>query len=122
MELPAAVPDACTLPTVEQPVRVAEWDALFLDLVAVGRPDPAHGRLAFEGGPGLEDRVHDLSRRETECCRFFDFTVTVGHGTGPAARRHTVVLEGSVPGSRIAVLDAFVQWADDVRTGRREVR
>ena len=32
--------DACTLPTAEQPLRVAEWDGLFAEsLRAVERPD-----------------------------------------------------------------------------------
>ncbi|MEV4838269.1 hypothetical protein AB0K05_27425 [Nonomuraea sp. NPDC049486] len=36
----AWVPSACTLPTAEQPLRVAEFDALFADAVrAVARPD-----------------------------------------------------------------------------------
>ena len=38
----AWVPEACTLPTVEQPVRVAEFDELFATLDAMqGRADAA---------------------------------------------------------------------------------
>lgn len=35
----AWVPQSCTLPTQEQPLRVAEWDALFSErLTSLSRP------------------------------------------------------------------------------------
>ena len=36
-EMTSWVPEACTLPTVEQPVRVAEFDELFATLDAMQR-------------------------------------------------------------------------------------
>jgi len=33
-------PDACTLPTPERPLRVAEFDALFAHVLRMQRPDP----------------------------------------------------------------------------------
>jgi hypothetical protein len=113
------VPDACTLPSVDRPVRLAEWDALFADVVGVERVDARHAQLAFAAGPGLEHRVRDLSRRETGCCSFFEFTVESG---ADADGRPTLVLRVGVPSSRADVLDAWVRWADDVRRGRRVVR
>jgi len=119
MELPASVPDACTLPTAEQPVRIAEWDSLFSELVAVEQSDGAHGRLVFAGIADLEERVRDLSRRETECCSFFDFSVEAG---ADALGEPMLWLDIGVPPTRAEVLGAFVRWADDVRAGRRAVR
>jgi hypothetical protein len=118
MDLPAPVPDACTLPTVERPVRVAAWDSLFRELVSVDQSGSTRGRLVFAAAPGLEDRVRDLSRRETECCSFFEFSVEAGTD---AAGRAAVVLDVRVPPTQAEVLESFVRWADDVQSGRRQV-
>ncbi|WP_406839615.1 hypothetical protein ACICHK_32095 [Streptomyces sp. AHU1] len=73
----AWVPQSCTLPTEEQPLRVAEWDALFSErLRSLSRPEPLQLRLDLAGGPGVEERVRDLVERESGCCSFFAFTVT----------------------------------------------
>jgi hypothetical protein len=119
MDLPAAVPDACTLPTVEQPMRVAEWDELFTCVVAIERIDARRGRLTFAGVPRLDERVRDLSRRETECCSFFDFSVD--HEVDELGLE-SIVLDIAVPQARTDVLDAFTRRADDVRAGRRALR
>lgn len=37
---PSWVPDACTLPTVEQPLRLNEFDDVFRDAVRVSRISP----------------------------------------------------------------------------------
>jgi hypothetical protein len=48
----AWVPQACTLPTADQPLRQAEFDALFATAVrAFDRPDPTRLRLTLGGGP-----------------------------------------------------------------------
>ncbi|MGW2275954.1 hypothetical protein [Streptomyces yangpuensis] len=71
------VPQACTLPTEERPLRVAEWDALFSErLTSVSRPQPLRLRLDLAGGEGVADRVRDLVERESSCCSFFTFTTT----------------------------------------------
>lgn len=45
-------PSACTLPTTEQPLRVAEFDALFTDAVqTVARPAPTRLRLELVFSP-----------------------------------------------------------------------
>ncbi|WP_329191852.1 MULTISPECIES: hypothetical protein [unclassified Streptomyces] len=73
------VPQSCTLPTEERPLRVAEWDALFAEqLTSLSRPQPLHLRLDLAGGEGVEDRVRDLVARESGCCSFFTFTTTPG--------------------------------------------
>ena len=69
------VTDACTLPTPERPLRLAEFDRLFGETVRrVARLDGAV-RLHLVGGPGLLGRVHDLVARESQCCSFFSFDV-----------------------------------------------
>ncbi|MEU0403589.1 hypothetical protein ABZ318_25810 [Streptomyces sp. NPDC006197] len=81
MSDPAWVPQSCTLPTEERPLRVAEWDALFSErLASASRPEPLRLRLALTGGPGVEERVRDLVARESGCCSFFTFTTTPGEG------------------------------------------
>jgi len=69
------VPAACTLPTAEQPLRVAEFDELFAD----------HLRSADRVGPRTLDlvltaesrgTVAELTARENECCSFFEFDLT----------------------------------------------
>ncbi len=73
------VPQSCALPTEEQPLRVAEWDALFAERLASStRPEPLRLRLGLLGGSGVESRVRDLAAREAACCSFFAFTVTPG--------------------------------------------
>ncbi|MFE1289220.1 hypothetical protein [Streptomyces sp. NPDC058751] len=75
----AWVPQSCTLPTEERPLRVAEWDALFSErLRSLSRPEPLRLRLDLAGGPGVEERVRDLVERESGCCSFFAFTITPG--------------------------------------------
>ncbi|MET8028575.1 hypothetical protein [Streptomyces avermitilis] len=52
------VPASCTLPTTEQPLRVAEFDALFAGrLTGTARPEPLRLLLVLTGGPGMEDSV-----------------------------------------------------------------
>ena len=48
------VPDACTLPTVEQPLRAKEFDDLFRDAVtAVHRIDATRARLVLRAGTSV---------------------------------------------------------------------
>lgn len=71
------IPDACTLPTAEQPLRLAEFDALFASAVRSVEPlGPTHTRMRLTGPAGLATTVRDLTARETACCSFFTFTVT----------------------------------------------
>ncbi len=101
MNDPAWVPQSCTLPTAEQPLRVAEWDALFSErLRSLSRPQPLQLRLELAGGPGVEERVRDLVERESGCCSLFSFTTTPGEDV--------VRVDISVNQPHEAVLDALV--------------
>ncbi|MFF9851135.1 hypothetical protein [Streptomyces litmocidini] len=94
------VPQSCTLPTEEQPLRVAEWDALFAErLQALSRPQPLHLRLDLADGDGVEARIQDLAERESGCCSFFTFTLT--------SRKDVIHLDVSVGRAHEAVLDAL---------------
>ncbi|MEU6548622.1 hypothetical protein [Streptomyces sp. NPDC046859] len=96
----AWVPQSCTLPTEERPLRVAEWDPLFSErLMSQSRPQPLHLRLTLEGGQGVEDRVRDLAERESGSCSFFTFT------TSTAA--DVLQLDISVDQAHEAVLNAL---------------
>ncbi|MEW2083919.1 hypothetical protein [Streptomyces sp. NPDC005283] len=96
----AWVPQSCTLPTEERPLRVAEWDALFSErLTALSRPQPLRLRLDLADGPGVEDRVRDLVEREGGCCSFFAFTITPG--------QDRIHLEISVEAAHETVLEAI---------------
>jgi hypothetical protein len=111
-----ATVDACTLPTVERPLRAAEFDALFAEhLASVETPDEARARLVFEGPVGLQTRVQDLTDRETQCCSFFAFTVRATRGDHG---RESVTLDVEVPGARTDALAAMVARA----RGRASVR
>lgn len=72
------VPDACTLPTDEQPLRVAQLDDLFRDhVVGVDGPEEPGGTavvLHQRGAEGLPASIRDLTDREAWCCSFFTFT------------------------------------------------
>ncbi|MFV5997331.1 hypothetical protein ACNPQM_34310 [Streptomyces sp. NPDC056231] len=96
----AWVPQSCTLPTKERPLRVAEWDALFSErLTSLSRMQPLHLRLELASGEGVEDRVRDLVERESGCCSFFTFTTTSGDDL--------IRLDISVDEAHAAVLDAL---------------
>jgi hypothetical protein len=107
---------ACTLPTTEQPLRVAEFDDLFAGhLTGVQQHDAAHARLRLTGGAGLEARVQQLADRESGCCSFFTFTVTAVEGdTGPSAPRDGatdevgVLLDIAVAENSVEVLAALL--------------
>jgi hypothetical protein len=96
----AWIPAACTLPTAEQPLRVAEFDALFATAGHAERISRTLLRVTFTGGPDLFDTTRDLTDRESSCCSFFTFTLTTSE---PA----TVTLDVEVPATRVDVLDAL---------------
>lgn len=113
-DLDWVAPDACTLPTADQPLRVAEFDALFAaGFQRAAYVGPAHARLELIGPDPdvLANRVADLTVRETACCSFFDFDVRI---EDPA----TVVLDVRVPPARVDVLEALVGRARSIAEGR----
>jgi hypothetical protein len=101
------VPDACTLPTVERPLRVAEFDRLFAAATSAERLGPGQARIALPSDPEVAAQAADLVVRETRCCSFFTFSLTA-----TAGRLH---LDVTVPESQGSVLDAIVGRVERVR-------
>ncbi|MGW5440507.1 hypothetical protein [Nocardia asteroides] len=94
------MPDTCTLPTVEQPIRVAEFDRLFAEGVrALRRPAPT--RLELDLSVDAEAAGRDLAARESQCCSFFAFDFR--------ADANAVVMGVEVPPAYTDVLDAFAE-------------
>lgn len=90
-------PDACTLPTSQRPLRVAEFDELFTVVVQSERREPTELDLMLPRD--VEATARDLARRESECCSFFTFEFE-GVGDG-------VVMHVAVPPEHAEVLDAL---------------
>ena len=91
------VPDACTLPTKQRPLRVTEFDDFLSAVTRSGRPAPT--RLDLVIPRSAEATARDLAERETACCAFFDFQFESA-GTD-------VVMHVSVPPEHVPVLDAL---------------
>ena len=100
MELEWA-PSACALPTAERPLRVAEFDDLFATALRTERVAP--GELRFALPPAMAGTAASLAVRETACCSFFTFTLTVTAGE--------LTLGISVGEPHIEVLDALAARA-----------
>ena len=87
-------PEACTLPTVEQPLRRDEFDALFSeDVISVQQVSAERLRFGLRAHPEAAARAAGLAVKETGCCSFFTFDLSIGDGmvsmtvsTGPASR------------------------------------
>ena len=106
--------DACTLPTLEQPMRIAEFDDLFAaslrDIQDPGRSD-VKVRLVLGGDEELPERVQRLVNAEASCCSFFTFTLTAVEPGDSSVTETMVALEVDVPAARADVLAAFVSRA-----------
>lgn len=75
------VPDACTLPTVEQPLRRAEFDEFFAhDVLAVHHESPLRIRLELRPDAEAASRAGGLAVKETGCCSFFAFDLAIADG------------------------------------------
>ncbi|GAA0904219.1 hypothetical protein GCM10009557_79850 [Virgisporangium ochraceum] len=108
------VPAACTLPTAERPLRVAEFEDLFATAVREVEPVGAgHVRVRLAGPVGLEERVRDLTARETRCCSFFTFTVSAQ----PTADGESVTVDVRVPAPYAGVLASLVERARPTSAG-----
>ncbi|MFL1427290.1 MULTISPECIES: hypothetical protein [unclassified Nocardiopsis] len=99
------VPQSCTLPTAERPLRLAEFDDLFTSSARRVEQDGTTARIHLGGAAGLADRVRDLAERESACCSFFDFTVEGTDGD--------LVLTVAVPPEHGEVLDALAARAKE---------
>lgn len=93
------VPSACTLPTVEQPLRLAEFDNFFRTAVhEATRTKPTHLNLVI--APESEAVARDLAERESLCCSFFEFAFESAADGG-------LVMRIGVPDEHADVLDAL---------------
>ena len=98
--------DACTLPTSERPVRLAELDDLVREAVSSIDADGVRTRLRMVGQQGLRARVQDLLDRESACCSFFDFRL--------AEDDADLVLDIGVPPTRRDILEALTARAREL--------
>jgi hypothetical protein len=98
----AWAPEACTLPTADRPLRVAEFDHLFATVLRdQQRLSPT--RLRWRLDPAAEATARELTRRESACCSFFSFTFTT--------ETDTLLLGVEVPAAHVDVLDALAARA-----------
>ena len=91
------VPDVCTLPTAERPLRVAEFDELFTKVLRVDRATPTSLQLVLPRAADFTAR--DLTDRESQCCSFFAF--------GFESDGENVMMRIEVPPAHKDVLDAL---------------
>ena len=103
--------DACTLPTVERPLRVAEFDDLFATLQSVEHTDPSRARMLLNGDGALAERTRLLAAAESSCCSFFTFDVST---PGPGR----VAFYIGVPPEYVDELAALVDRANAVQGSR----
>lgn len=102
----AWVPQQCTLPTVDRPLRVAEFDRLFATaLRGVNRPKATRLRLLLDSD--VEPMARDLAERESSCCSFFTFAFAPASGG--------LMLDVEVPAAKVDVLDALAARAESLR-------
>lgn len=100
--------DACTLPTAEQPFRVAEFAALLATaLRRAQRRERGWLRLWLTATPEVEATTRELIARESQCCSFFDFHLTSARGD--------LLLDVRVPDDRCEVLDGISRQAEAVQ-------
>ncbi|MEV0425587.1 hypothetical protein [Micromonospora sp. NPDC050495] len=108
----AWVPDSCTLPTAERPLRVAEFDQFFAEAVrGADRVSAQHLRLRLDGAAQVEETARDLTARESSCCSFFAFHLS---RSGPGS----LALDVRVPAGHVDVLDALAARAASGRCDR----
>ncbi|MGW4215037.1 hypothetical protein ACWEIJ_44175 [Lentzea sp. NPDC004789] len=100
-------PQACTLPTEQRPLRVAEFDALFSDAVtSVRRGDAMSVSMDLLPSAEVAAQAASLALRETGCCSFFTFSLVATGGS--------LYLEIRVPEEHVDVLDALAVWAEEL--------
>ncbi|MGL5810700.1 MAG: hypothetical protein ACRCYQ_12210 [Nocardioides sp.] len=95
--------EACTMPTAERPLRLAEFDALFATAVRSVERRGSDVRMHLVGDPGLVEQVRDLTTRETQCCSFFTFAI--------AGTDRDLTLDISVSPACQEILDALATRA-----------
>ncbi|WP_054812243.1 hypothetical protein [Nocardia arizonensis] len=102
---------ACTLPTVDRPTRLAEFDDLFArSVTSATRPGPNRLELRLRPGGDGEAVGRDLAARESVCCSFFTFTFTTDANAVP-------VMGIEVPTAHLDLLDTLDGRARAAVTG-----
>ncbi len=98
--------EACTLPTAERPLRLAEFDDLFATTMRlIEHAGPHRARLLFAGDEALAERTQRLADAESSCCSFFSFGVST-------LEPGLVALDIEVPPEYADVLAGLVERAD----------
>lgn len=101
------IPDACTLPSVEQPLRTTEFADLFArDVVSVTQESDTKIVLELRPDPASASRAAALAAKEVECCSFFRFQLTIAEG------QVRLVIETSP--EHAGVLGGLLQAADGI--------
>ncbi|GAA2712942.1 hypothetical protein Apa02nite_091340 [Actinoplanes palleronii] len=98
------MPAACTLPTVERPLRLAEFDDLFATTLRSQHRLSAT-TLRWDLDPVCEATARDLTAQESSCCSFFTFVFEPSDAV--------LRLDAEVPDAYVEVLDALQQRAAD---------
>ena len=102
MTKPEWAPTACTLPTVERPLREQEFNTLFArSLRRVHKVNPTCADLILD--PASETDARDLAARETSCCSFFTFEFE--------SASNSLTMRITVPAQHATVLEALVATA-----------
>ena len=96
------MPEACTLPTAQRPLRLAEFDDLFATALR-GQQRLSPTRLRWRLDPAAEPAARDLTSREARCCAFFTFAFATVDGA--------VQLDVEIPAAQVDVLDALAARA-----------
>jgi len=100
-----SAPRACTLPTEDQPIRLAEFESLFAErLERVAWSDDRTAVFHLTGGHDVAALVRDLAERESSCCSFFTFEVVQSASS-------VVTMRVGVPRRYRTVLRAMVDQA-----------
>jgi hypothetical protein len=96
--------DACTLPTGERPLRLAEFDHLFATAARSVSRVRQGVRVHLVGSSDLREQVRALAERETACCSFFTFAIE--------GRPDDLLLDITVPAERGEILEALTSRAE----------
>jgi hypothetical protein len=71
------VPIACTLDAGDLPDRIAEWQAFYRSSVTAADLGAGTLRLLLDPSESTLSAAASLSQRETQCCAFFDFSISL---------------------------------------------
>ena len=69
---------SCTLPSVERPLRIAEFEHLLSKATATAAVDATTATFSFAPEALTAAAAAELASREVECCSFFSFRLDIG--------------------------------------------